>query len=751
MDYIGKKIKKVDSSSLLQGRKCYTDDLAPENTLVIKLLRSPHPHANIVHVDTEKAKALPGVECVYTHKDVPKTPFTLAGQSYPEPSPYDRYILNDKVRYVGDPVAIIAAVDEKTAKKALKLIKVEYELLPPILDFEKAEESAPIHDHPKMNVPQSVCLYDFEKNIIGGYDMDFGEDVDKVYENSPVKIDQVYYTQAQSQSMMETFRSYCYIDFMDRLVCISSTQVPFHIKRQLSQALEISPGKIRVIKPRIGGAFGAKQTSESEVFPAFVTWMTKKPSKIVYTRTETTYATNSRHKTKIRVKLGAERDGTLNSIDMDVLSDQGAYGTHAWTTLKLMGEKAMPMYRIKAGRFHGKVVYTNKLPGGAFRGYGATQGCFALESAINEMADALEMDPTEFRLKNITIEGDQTIAFNKDIRSSRLNECIERGKELIHWDEYYPNKKVAPNKIQSVGMAIAMQGSGIAAIDSANAQIKLNESGDYSLFVSCTDAGTGTDTIVQQIAGEILKVPLEDISVISADTDVTPYDPGSYASSGVYTTGNAVYRCAKNMINILKEEAGKIWDVSPQNIEFHGSHLSYKDQSMAIKELATILTTGIHAKNMIATGSFGNDDSPPPFMAGFALVETDLLTGDAKVLKYAAVVDCGTVINKNLATVQTEGGIVQGVGLALYEDVRYNQKGKVTTDNFMTYHLPTRLDSPKTIVEFKESFEPTGPFGAKSIGEIVINTPAPAIAHAIHNGVGKYFRKLPVQPEDILL
>ncbi|RVU54106.1 xanthine dehydrogenase family protein molybdopterin-binding subunit [Anaerosphaera multitolerans] len=754
MKYIGKSIKKVDSTSILQGRKVYTDDLADDNALIIKLLRSPHPHALIKSIDTSRALKVEGVECILTYEDVPKTRFTLAGQSYPEPSPYDRLILDRELRYVGDPVAIIAAENEKAAEKAKKLIKVEYELLDFVIDFEKAEEGPMVHsERPFNHLPKNVILSDYDKNIVGQHNLNFGsENIDEVYDKSPVKIDSTYYTQAQAQSMMETFRSYSYMDSFNRLVVVSSTQVPFHIKRQLAQALEISPSRIRVIKPRIGGAFGAKQTSETEIYPALVTLKTKKSAKIVYSRKETYYASNSRHATKVRVKVGAEKDGTINSIDIDALSDQGAYGTHAWTTLKLIGEKTLPLYNsVKASRFKGKTVYTNKMPGGAFRGYGATQGAFAVESAINELAAKLKMDPVDLRLKNLTTQGDITTSFNKDIRSSRLDECILRGKELIDWDNIYPGVKISQDKVLSVGTAITMQGSGIEKIDTSTAQIKLNESGDYTLFVSCTDAGTGTDTIMVQMAAEILKTDIENITLIVADTDLTPFDPGSYASSGAYTTGNAVVRAANKMVERLKLKASKILKVDVNSIDFDGMNFSAKEENLPLNTLSEKLTTGEEGHTVIETGHFGNDDSPPPFMAGFCQLETDLLTGEAKVVKYVGVVDCGTVVNENLARIQVESGIVQGIGYALYEDVQYDSKGKVTTDSFMKYNIPTRLDIGELKVEFKESFEPTGPFGAKSIGEVVINTSAPAIANAIYNGINKNFRKLPIKPEDILL
>lgn len=753
MKYIGKKIKKIDSTSILQGRKVYTDDMTDANTLIVKLLRSPHAHAIIQDIDTTLAMKVPGVECIYTYKDVPSTKFTTAGQSFPETSPYDMLILDKHLRFVGDPVAIVAAENEKAALKAMKLIKVEYEILEAVLDPEKAEEGPTIHpEKPFCHLPDYVTLCNYEKNIVGGHNVNFGGDVDREYAKSPVKIDEVYEVQAQEQAMMETYRTYCYIDMFDRLVVVSSTQVPFHVKRHISRALEIPTSKVRVIKPRIGGGFGAKQTSETDIYCAFVTYKTKKPAKLIFDRKEATYATNSRHAMKIRIKIGAEKDGTLNSIDMDLLSDQGAYGIHAWVTANLAAEKTMPLYRTpKATRFTAKIVYTNKQPAGAFRGFGATQGTFAVESAMNQLAKELNMDPAELRIKNLTQEGERTMSFGKEIRSSKLKECIERGKYVIGWDDIYPYKKVAPNKIQSVGMAITMQGSGIAAVDTSTAQLKLNEGGDYTLFISCTDNGTGTDTVMNQIAAEVLKTKMENISIVVADTDATPFDAGSFASSGVYTTGNAVINCSKNMIEEIKKEGARFLDVGMNSIQFNGEALISGDKSVSIKELATKLTTGMNGKNIMAYGSFGNDDSPPPFMAGFVKTETDLLTGEVQVLNYVGIVDCGTVMNESLARVQAEGGILQGIGYGLYEEVRYNDKGMITTNDFLTYKIPSRIDVNNIHVEFIESYEPTGPYGAKSIGEIVVNTPAPAIAGALLNTTQNYYRHLPITPEKVLM
>lgn len=757
MGNIGRKYKKIDSEALTLGKPVYTEDLAIKNTLCVKLLRSPHANAIIKEIDLRRANKIIGVVGIYTYEDVPQNRFTMAGQTYPELSPYDKLLLDRHVRFVGDPVAIIVATDEKIANMALKSIKVNYEVLEPIIDFEKSIDSdIKIHteeDGTFFKGNRDFIRYDLSRNIVGEIDRVFGDDPDEVFENSPIKIEDEFMMQEQAHSMMETYRSYAYYDHLMRLTIVSSTQVPFHIKRQLSVALGIPASKIRIIKPRIGGGFGGKQTSETEIYAAFATMKTGKPCMIKYSRKETYTASNTRHKIKMKIKIGAEKDGTINVIDLDALSDQGAYGVHGFTTLGLVGDKSLPIYnKLKSARFHGLVVYTNKVPAGAFRGYGATQGCFALESAVNKLAKELNMDPVELRLKNIVKEGETTLAYDKTILSSKLEECIIKGRELINWDEKYPSRTLDNGNIRSVGMAITMQGSGIAAIDTSTAIMQLNEEGDFSLLMSATDNGTGTDTILTQMASEVLKCKMEDIITISADTDITPYDPGSYASSGVYVTGGAVVRAANALKRKILKEASEKTGIYFGDLELENGMILTNTGSevMSLKDLATELCSGVNAKTITGTGSFGSETSPPPYVAGFVELETDMLTGVVKVVNYIAVADCGTVINRNLAKVQVEGGIVQGIGLALYENVVYSKKGRLLTDEFLQYKIPTRKDIGNIVVDFEESYEPTGPFGAKSIGEVVINTPPPAINGALLNGIGSQFNKLPIRPEDVL-
>ena len=757
MTNIGKRIKKIDSEAITLGKPIYTEDLAIKNTLCVKLLRSPHANAIINSIDISRAEKVVGIEGIFTYEDVPKNRFCMAGQTYPELSPYDRLLLDKHVRYAGDPVAIVVGANEKICIKALSMIKVKYDVLEPLLDFEKSMTSdTKVHteeDGTFFIASKDFVNYDLSRNIVGERTDVFGEDPEKTFEDSPIKIEEEFTMQEQAHSMMETYRSYAYYDHLMRLTVISSTQVPFHIKRQLSVVLGIPSSKIRIIKPRIGGGFGGKQTSVTEMYAAFATVKTGKPCMIKLDRKETFIGTNTRHKVKMKVKIGAEKDGTINVIDLDALSDQGAYGEHAFTTLGLVGEKSLPLYnKVKSARFHGVVVYTNKVPGGAFRGYGATQGCFAVESAVNKLAYELKMDPTVLRLKNTVKEGETTLAFEKEILSSKLDECIEKGKELINWDEKYPSKVMNNGNIRSVGMAITMQGSGIANIDTSTVNIKLNEEGDFSLLMSPTDNGAGCDTALTQMAAEILKCEVDDIITITADTDITPYDPGSYASSAVYVTGGAVVRAANKLKRDILKEAAEKTGIYFGDLDLVQGVIKTNTgtEVMTLKKLAEDLSSGVNGKTIIGTGSFGSDTSPPPYIAGFVETETDILTGQVKVINYVAVTDCGTVINENLARVQVEGGIVQGIGLALYENVIYSKKGRLITDEFLQYKIPTRLDIGKVQAEFIESYEPTGPFGAKSIGEVVINTPPPAINGALLNTLGSQFEKLPIMPEDVL-
>ena len=754
MKSVGHSIRKIDGMAIATGKPVYTEDLAMSNALVVKILRSPHAFARIKSIDISKAETVEGVECILTYKDVPTERFTLAGQSYPEPSPYDRLILDQIVRYVGDEVAIIAAVDEKTALLAMKRIKVDYEVWKPVLDFEQAlGHSTVVHPEEDLSCNFDIGLQK-EKNVASSFREEVG-DVEAEFKRCDVVVEDVYYPQAQSHAMMESYRAYTYLDHTGRLVVVTSTQIPFHIRRQLARALQIPASKIRVMKPRIGGRFGGKQTGAVEVFTAIVTLKTGKPALIVYDRKETFTSSTSRHAMRLKVRLGADQGGIIRAIDMEVLSDTGAYGEHAATVLSCVGHYTLPLYnKTRAVRITGNAVYTNKMSAGAFRGYGATQGTFALESTVNRLAERLGMDPTEIRLKNISKEGETFLTGQGVLLgSSSLDRCIKKGKELIGWDDKFPRQEIGENKVRAVGMAITMQGSGIANIGTASIEIRLNDDGNFTLLTGATDMGTGCDTILSQMAAEILEIPIENIMVNAADTDSSPYDPGSYASSTTYVAGTATIKAAEDLKKKILEQGAKLLGVALEEAELNGLAVRTLngDQEISLLKLAELTILGKGKLQLTGYATHGSEVSPPPYVAGFAEVEIDRETGKIELIDYVAVVDCGTVINPNLARMQAEGGIAQGIGMALYEEVRYDDSGKMATNSFMQYKIPCRKDLGKIRIAFEESFEPTGPFGAKSIGEVVANTPAPAIAHAVYNAVGVRVNHLPITPEKVFL
>jgi len=753
MNSVGKGVIKKDAMALVTGQPVYCDDLAPKDCLIVKLLRSPHAYAKIKSIDTSIAKRIPGIEAIYTYEDVPTSRFTLAGQSYPEPSPYDRRILENVVRYVGDEVAIVAGANEDCVERALKAIKVDYEVLEPLLDFEKSiDNTIVIHEEEDY---KCLCEIgnDVKRNIVSSGESVVG-DVDAVLKECDVVLERDYHTKANAQAMMETMRSYCYIDTYGRLNCVSSTQIPFHVRRILSNALEIPKSKINVIKPRIGGGFGAKQTACCEIFTAFVTWKLKKPSKIVYTREETFAASNSRHEMKMHVRIGATKDGTIEAIDLYTLSNQGAYGEHGPTTIGLAGHKSLPLYNhVKASRFTYDVVYTNTMRAGAYRGYGATQGQFAVESIINELADELNMDPCEIRFKNMTRENEVLSQYyNEELNACALDRCLEKAMEMIDYKNK-PLRRDMGDFVRGLGVSLSMQGSGISGLDVGSVEIKLQDDGFYTLSIGATDMGTGCDTILAQMVAECMDCDVDQVVTSSLDTDHAPYDTGSYASSTTYVTGMAVVKACEKLRNSILEAAAGFFNVDKEDIEFDGKKINTLDHvhEMSLAEFADTCFNGGIAKALIASDSHMSSTSPPPFMVGIAEVDVDKLTGEIKVHDYVSVVDCGTVINPNLARVQAEGGIVQGIGMALSEDITYSNEGKMRNRNFLQYKLPTRVDVPSVRVEFESSYEDNGPFGAKSIGEVVINTPTSAIASAIKHATGVQVRTLPITAEKVLL
>lgn len=754
MKEINRSVMKKDAVSLVTGKPVYTEDIAPEDCLVVKALRSPHAHAIVKRVQTKTAAGVPGIVCIITSEDVPQKRFTIAGQTYPELSPYDRLILDPHIRYVGDPVALVAGTDVAAVDRALRMIRVEYEVLKPLLDVRDARDNTVIVHSEEDWKPLVNVGGDNKRNIVAQSGEDWG-DVEGELDRAEIVIDRTYHTKQVQQSMMETFRSYSYLDAYGRLVVVSSTQVPFHIRRIVATALDIPKSQVRVIKPRIGGGFGAKQSAVMEVYPSFITKLTGRPAMMIYSREESMTVSSPRHEAYVHIKLGADRDGMIRVISLESLWNAGAYGDHSPTTVTLSGHKSIPLYnQYKAFRFNYEALYTNTIAAGAYRGYGAPQGIFALESAVNELAAELHMDPVTLRLKNILHQGEKMPAyFNETALSCHLEQCLLRVRDMIGWDRKYPRQVLSNGHIRSVGLSLAMQGSSISNVDVASATIKVNDDGFYSLSIGATDMGTGCDTILAQIAAECLQCSVDNIVTYGVDTDISPYDSGSYASSTTYLTGKAVEKTCHTLIKRMKARAAAALQCHhTELLEFDGTTITDPDSGhcVSLRDLAN----GAMCTNEIAleaTEAHFSPTSPPPYMAGAAEIEVDPETGHIDLIDFAAVVDCGTVINPALARVQVEGGIVQGIGMALTEDVILDPKGRIQNNSFMQYRLPCRMDMGTIRVEFAPSYEPNGPFGAKSIGEVVINTSGPAIADAVYNATGIRFTELPITAEKVYM
>ena len=755
MKHIGKSYDKVDAKGILSGKPSYTGDFVPKDALIIKVLRSPHAQAKIKSIDTSKAKLIPGVEAIFTYEDVPNTRFTLAGQTYPEPSAYDALILDPVVRYVGDEVALVVAKDEATALKAMPLIKVEYEVQKSVLDLRTAMDHETVV-HPEDDILNHIPVgQDYKRNICVSYHKRVG-DIEGELAKCDYVVEGTYFDQATRQSAMEPFQSFGYIDHLGRIVIVSSTQIVFHVRRHIARALGIPASKIRVIKPRIGGGFGSKQTACTELMTAFVTWKLQKPCYLLYDRTEAQTCSTTRHAREWYIRVGATKDGIIQVIDMDSITDAGAHATHCFTTTTAGEHKSVPLYnKAKAVHYGTEGVYMNHTPGGAFRGYGATEALWPLECAINRLADEMEIDPAELRQKNLIAAGERSLVYDPDeiMDSGLFQETVNKVKEMARWDERPHSWDIDERYRGGLGMALALQGSGVANIDVASVEIRLGDDGNYTLYTGSSDMGMGANTILTQMACEALGCTMESMTVVESDTDIVPFDPGSYASSTTYVTGTAAKMAAEELREKIIHKLAQFMDVKPEDIDFDGLVGTTKDgtKKMSVQELAPKLLVGTTSEQLTGFATWGSHTSPPPFMASIAEVKVDKQTGQIIPLHMYNCVDCGTVVNPKLARVQVEGGAVQAIGMALYEDVRYSSNGRLETNNFMTYKIPTRQDIGELHTAFVESYEESGAYGVKSIGEIVINTACPAIQHAVKNAVGADIRTLPMTPEKVFM
>ncbi len=749
---VGKKTPRVDGKALVRGRAVFADDI-PFNGLYIKLLHSPVPHARIKHISTEKALALDGVALVLTHLDFPVHYYTTAGQGYPEPSPRDIRIFDDTVRYVGDRVAAVAAESEAIAEKALELIEIEYEALPTVFEPDEAIKGQ-VCLHPE---PDVSGIEDASHNIASKIEEDLG-DVDEAFSSAAYQYDRTYSTPYVQQAAIEPHITHTWLDEQDRLVIRTATQVPYHVRRIVAEVLEIPVSKIRVIKPRIGGGFGGKQEILNEEICAAVTLKTGRPARIQYTREEEFTAARSRHPQRVQLRIALDQNFRITAIDMHIVQNSGAYGPHALTVMSVTAGKTLSLYKCPNLRIRAYSVYTNLPPAGAYRGYGAPQGFFALESLMDEIASEQSLNPVEFRKQNLFKVGDEIpIAkvlgegregYPVTLNTNGLPDCLDTGSKLAEWDRLKDIDSAGVIK-RGIGLAAVAQGSGIAGIDMGSVYMKMNEDGSFHLNTGATDLGTGSDTALAQIAAEVLQVPIEKILVYSSDTDMTPFDTGAYASSTTFVSGGAVKKAAEMIRDQILEQARLLLGV--QNVELSNGSVHGDDgQSISYEEICTKSFYTDSQTQIQAAASHLSYDSPPPFNATFAIVDVNTATGFVTVKKVVSVTDAGQVINPQMAEGQVEGAIPQALGMTLSEFMIFDKEGRAINRNFNDYHIYTAKDMPEIVSHFILTDEPAGPFGAKAAAEIPINGPAPAVANAVFHACGVRIRELPITPEKIL-
>lgn len=767
---VGKSVPKIDALSLSVGKPLFTDDVEFRDLLHAKILWSPHAHAKIRNIETREAEALSGVHAVICFKNVPRVLHTTAGQGWPEPSPYDTLVFDNKVRYVGDRVAAVAAETEETACKALKLIKVEYEPLQPVFDSERAmDEGAPvIHDEPDARYLIPV-FYDPMHNHCAHIDLSVG-DFGAGIRSADFVIEHKFKTHYAQHCTLEPHSCISYFDSYGRIVIRTSTQIPFHIRRLVAACLQIPEKMVHVIKPRIGGGFGSKQCMVIEDVCAFLAMRTKHPVRLAYTREEVFVSSRTRHPMVMWTKTGVRKDGAISAIELKVLSNTGPYGAHAMTVMSNTCAKTLPLFRCNNIKFTGDTVYTNLPKAGAYRGYGETQGTFAMAIMMDEMAAAIGMDPVEFWKKNTIRKGETSPIFkalgevgsgvDMIVESCSLAECIDKGATAFRWNEKrerYKNQLEGALK-HGVGMCCIMHGGTVSLLDMASASAKINEDGSFNLLVGAADLGTGADTVLSQIFAETLGIQVEDVIVYASDTDISPFDKGAYASATTYVAGGAVLKTAQKIRKKLLNEASAILHEPKDNliIEKKAIVSTKTGKKIELGQIAkkTLYTNSRRGRNLFqiaATASEYSRLNPQSFAAHFVEVAVDTETGQVKVLKYLAAVDCGTPINPKLAEGQIHGSIINGIGYALTEELVFDRKGCVRNPSFRDYKICSSLDIPEEIVTMLvPSYEPTGPYGAKTLGEINISGPLPAISNSIKNAVGIRLCETPFTPEKIL-
>jgi xanthine dehydrogenase molybdenum-binding subunit len=748
---IGKNVSRLDGIEKVTGRAKYAADFFERKMLVGKVLRSPHAHAIVKSIDVSEAKTLPGVEAVLTYKDVPQTPYSTCGHPYsldPEHRDItDRHILTKKARFAGDPVAAVVAVDELTAKKALEMIKVEYEVLGFSLTPEEAiRPGAPvIHD-------------EFPNNILA----DFGyqiRDVEKALAESAYVFEDEYETSIIHHGHIETNVSYAYMDSWERIVIVSSTQIPFLTRRLVAQALGLPSNKVRVIKPYVGGGFGNKQDALQEPLNALMTMAVGgKPVMLEYSREECMIDTRTRYAFKYKSKISISKEGKILARDISALANGGAYASHGHAIALCAGHLFRYLYNFEAISFKPKTVYTNLPAAGAMRGYGVPQIIFAIECQMDDVARRLNIDPIDFRIKNLNQVGYCDPLTGMTITSNGIVECIEIGRKRIQWDkkkEEYNNQKGSKRRGLGIACFSFTSGAYPASVEVGGARIILNEDGSLQLQVGATEIGQGSDTVFAQMAAEAVGVPMKMVYVTSTqDTDISPYDSGAYATRQTYVAGSAVVKAAYEIKKKILSLVSKIKNVPENMLEVTEGKVVLKHSNKLVMSLEDVALHSYydkaHAAPITSDVTVNRKVNGPCFGVTFAEVEVDMETGKVEVIEIINAHDSGTIINRQTAEGQVHGGVSMAIGYALYEQMLFDEKaGKPLNNNLLDYKLPTIMDIPEILVDFVEPEDPTGPFGSKGLGEPPAVSPAAAIRNAILDATGIAFNKLPITPQRV--
>jgi putative selenate reductase molybdopterin-binding subunit len=777
---VGKVKQKVDAPRLVRGAKAYVEDMVEEGACHLRVLGSPHAHAYIKSIDTSAAEATPGVVLVITHLNCPDVYYNQAGQGFPEPSPYDRKMFGEKVLHVGDRVAAVVAESDAVARAALRKIKVEYEVLTPVLSIDAAAApGAPIlHnsqveyvvgapkglDNSRADRRDGKVIYQFpihgdpHRNIAASVGGGIG-DVAQGLGEAEVTFEGEYETSQVQCTPLEPHIVYARMDG-ERLVIHGSTQVPWHVRRIVSRILGIHENRVRVIKERVGGAFGAKQDLVLEEVAAYATWVTRRPVLYKYTREEEFIASRTRHPMKIKIRLGAKRDGRLTAVKMDLLANTGPYGAHCLTVPMNACSKSLPLLLCDHVRFDVTTYYSNIPPAGAYQGYGAPQGSFALQLACAELASKLGMDHLAFLERNRVQDGSmleilRCLGEGREGTPQRVSSCglgpaLRQGAEMLGWGTREASDD--PDVRIGKGVAIIQQGSGLPGLDSANASVALLGDGTFMLLSGGTDMGTGLDTLTTKMVAECLCTRMGDVALIAADTDVTPYDDGAYASSGTFFSGTAALNAAQGMKKKILEAASRLLG-EPEGdltVEFP-STVKGRKKSATFEEVSRFTQSGTGSGQLVATASFTTDKAAFPYGAHFCQVAVNTRTGKVTVQKYYALQDCGTPINPELALGQIYGGALKTIGHSLFEEMILDDRGRCLNPSLLEYKVPMIHDVPEDFrAVLVETNDPFGPFGGKSVSEIACNGAAPAIASAIHDAVGVWLRSWPFTAEKIL-